>query len=318
MRSGQRRNLTVEYGLAILCVAVFILFSILQPAYFSAYNLMNLLMQTSLLALMACGLTIVMTLDEFDLSIGFLAGMTGAIAVVMVNRGFSPAFVFFAPIAIGAVAGLLNGFLVADAGLISFIATLGTGTVFSGLSFYISGGGTVAIGQMPPWFLFLGQGEILGIPVLIFLMFIVFLAFDIMLNYTQTGRTMYGIGSNCEAARIEGINIAKHKIIGFVISGAISGFCGFLIASRIGAAHPKAGEPFLLGAFAAVFMGMTMKGGQPNIIGTLLGAFLMREIQGGLSMVFVPASYQDFIAGLILVLGVAASYLIRNTQRDTA
>ena len=136
---GQRTNhmtlqrLLMDYGLILLFLATFIIFCILQERFYSMYNIINLFMQSSLLVIIAVGLTFVVSMDEFDLSIGFLASLAGAIAVKLVQSDFSPILVVLAPIIMGGIAGIINGLVVTRLGLISFVATLGTGTIFIGV-----------------------------------------------------------------------------------------------------------------------------------------------------------------------------------------
>lgn len=306
-----------HYSIVFAIVAAFAVFSILNPRFARLYNVLTVLQHASLLAVIATGLTLVLILDEFDLSFATLSSAAVCVSVNLVQTSLPGFVAVAAALGLGLFVGLVNGFLVAKLEMRSFIATLGTGTILTGFNYSVSGGETiVVVGGLPDWFNFLGQETFFGVSYLVPVMLIVVALATILVRYTALGRNMYGVGGNKEACLVAGVNVPAVQIAGFALGGLAAGLTGFLLASRLGGGHPLAGEKFLLQGFAAAFIGMTMRGGIANVIGTFLGAIFLAEIESGLTLVDVDYRYQYVVNGLIIVVFVCIAYVARNRLLD--
>ena len=302
-----------EYSMVLVVILVGIIFAIINPRFARLFNLLTILQHASMLAIIATGLTFVIILDEFDLSFAFLAGLGACLSVNVVQTDVPGFLAILTALGVGLLVGIVNGLLVTKLRLVSFIATLGTATIIVGLNFFVSGGRTiVVVGGLPEWFNFVGQEELFGISYITFVMIIVVVICVILAKFTQIGRNMYGVGGNVNASLVAGVNVDRTKMIAFMICGLLAGLTGYLMASRLGGAHPKAGDEFLMSGFAAVFIGMTMRGGIPNVIGTVVGAILIKMILNGLTMIGLTYTYQLAINGIIIIVFVSAAYTIRN------
>jgi ribose transport system permease protein len=301
-----------EYSIVIAILVLTIIFTLFNQRFIRLYNILTILQNASLLAIISAGLTLVVIIDEFDLSFAPLCSLAACMAVNVVQAPVPNFLAVVTPLAIGLTVGFLNGTLVSFFRMSSFIATLGTATIITGLSYFVSGGKTiVVVGGLPAWFNFLGQESFYRISYLVPIMILVAAICAFMVRYTHFGRNMYGIGGNKEACLVAGVNIRKTQLLVFVFCGLISGLTGFLLASRLGGGHPLAGDKYLLLGFAAVFIGMTNRGGIPNVLGTALGAILLTLLENGLTLARVDYTLQYVINGVILVLFVSFAYSIR-------
>lgn len=308
-----RTQLLREYSIALAIVLMAIVFIILNPRFARLFNILTILQHTSLLAIISSGLTLVLILDEFDLSFAPLCSLAVCLSVNVVQADTPGFLAVLTALGVGLLVGVVNGLLVAILRLTSFIATLGTATILTGMSYFVSGGKTiVVVGGLPDWFNFLGQEDFFGISYLVPIMVFIVILSSVLVKHTQLGRNMYGVGGNKEACVFAGVQIKRTQIIAFALCGLLAGFTGFLLASRLGGGHPLAGDKFLLQGFAAVFIGMTMRGGMPNVIGTALGALLLSVLQNGLTLIGVDYTYQYVINGFIIVAFVSAAYITRH------
>ena len=236
-----------EYSIAIAILVFVIIFTIINPRFIRLYNILTILQNASLLAIISAGLTMVVIIDEFDLSFAPLSSLAACMAVNVVQAPVPEFLAVVTPVAIGLMVGILNGTLVSFFRMSSFIATLGTATIITGLSYFVSGGKTiVVVGGLPEWFTFLGQESFYRVSYLLPIMIMVVALCAFIVRYTHFGRNMYGMGGNKAACLVAGIRIKKTQLLVFIISGMISGLTGFLLASRLGGGHPLAGDKYLL------------------------------------------------------------------------
>jgi len=299
-----------QYGTLIALLVVLIGFSILRPRVFPTIsNLINITRQISLLTIISTGATIATVVAEFDLSVGAMASFGGVLAAGFAVNGVNLVLSLFLPLGIAFLFGLGNGFLITRFRIFSFIATLSTGTVLGGLTFWYTGGATI-FGGIPDAFLWLGQGKLNLIPIPSILMLIVVVFFWFVFTWTEFGRRLYAIGGNPVAARLSGVNVTRDKTYAFGLSSLLAALTGIILASRLGSAHPTAGGGMLLQAYAAVFLGMTaFKAGIPNIWGTFIGSLLIGVIANGLTMLDVPYFLQDIVTGVIVILAVTLQHI---------
>ncbi|MDM9625344.1 ABC transporter permease [Rhizobium sp. S152] len=298
------RQVMKQYGgiflsLIVLCV----IFSITNQRFMSVANFLNVLQQVSVIAIAAFGMTWVILLGEIDLSIGSIiavAGMVGAQCFAF-GMGFVPALVL--TLAAGALLGLANGVLTAKFLLPSFIVTVATMGIYRGMVSLPTNGAPAMI--MEPTWTAIGTQSFVGIPIVIWVVAVLFLFNHILLSKTKFGRRAYLTGGNREAALYSGIKVDRLKIIIFMISGIMAAISGILLSSRLFSAQTNAGMSYELDAIAAAVLGGTsLAGGVGTMIGTLIGALIIGVLNNGMNMLSVPYFYQLIVKGLVILVAV--------------
>lgn len=303
------KSLMSKCGTSVGLLFLLIIFSLMRPdAFFTFNNMIIIVKQGAILTMIALGLTVVLTLQEFDLSIGFLASFVGMITTGLMSFNHIPTPVaIFIGLAVGCTVGAINGLIVTILQVPSLVATLGTGSALIGITFLYSNGAQISSG-IPTAFKAIGKGYVYGIPNLILIMtaFAVFLW--ILMNRVEAGRRMYAIGGNPSAAWLSGINLRKYRILGFCISGFGAGLGGLCLAAMLGVGHPQAAGGFLLDAFTAAFLGaVTLKEGEFHVVGTVIGVLILSVTLNGLTMLGAEFYTQNIIKGVILIGAVALS-----------
>ncbi|GAA4614361.1 ABC transporter permease [Saccharopolyspora hordei] len=285
-------------------IVVFVVLSIIAPSFLTADNLFNLGSQTSVNAVMAVGVTLVIITGGIDLSVGSVAALSGVVGVLlMAEHGLNPLVGIVGGIAVGAVAGLVNGLLVSVVGLPPFIATLGMLSVGRGLVLIATG--AVAVFGAPDSFRLLGQGVINSVPIPVLLIAVVAVLGHLVLTRTRLGRYAYVMGSNMEAARLSGVPVKRYTTLVYVLSGALAGLGGMIAASRINSGQPNFGEGLELDVIAAVVIGgASLFGGRGTVLGSLIGAFLVAVIRNGAVQLNIGTFYQNVLIGVIIWLAV--------------
>ncbi len=304
-------------GTLIGFACIFAFFWVNLPETFvSSRNLLNITQQVSMLAVVSFTMTAVMAMGDFDLSVGSMASLAGIVAAKMFVAGYSLWMALPAALAVGLAGGLANGFLVAYVGILPFIATLGTLTVFSGIAFWLSDGKTIFGSVIPePFAAFARSGLQLGttgmaIPNLTLVAIAVLVLIWIFLEQTIFGRRLYAIGGNAEAARLAGVRIKLLRFAAFGLSGVGAALAGLMLASRVASANPTQGAGLMLDAIAAVFLGMTMSDeGEPRVLFTLIGVLMLGVLGNGLTQMNVDSYVRQMITGAIIVAAVAAGSL---------
>ncbi|WP_182481438.1 ABC transporter permease [Nocardioides immobilis] len=320
---GDRRGATVEvlrkYGLLLAFCVVVIVFSVQRPETFPTWdNATSILTTAAAPLILAVGLTVVLVMRDFDLSFGAVIGAGAAAAVVgMVSHGLLPIIAILATLLLGAVVGFANGFLVAYLGGSSFVITLAMGTIVTGIEYAISDQTTI-YGGIPFSYMEIGQASTLGLSNLVWIAAVFSLAVALLLERTETGRYMYAIGGNAEAARLAGVRVKVLRLLGFVIVGVTASAVGVLISSQGASYSPNLGSAYLLPAFAAAFLGTAVfKPGEFTVAGTIVGVLFLGVIQTGLTMLNLPTWAINLIQGAILVVAVLFSQLERRSIRRT-
>jgi ribose transport system permease protein len=314
--SGKRTALVFisRYGTILGLLAMVVFFSIAAPNTFPTMaNLSNILSQASLTAIIAAGLTYTLVVGEFDLSVGFVASFIGLIVCgLMAKQGFPIPLAIIASLAVGTFIGCVNGLLVTKVGINAVIATLGVGTILTGVGFSYSAF-PIAVG-VPREFTMISIGRIFfGIPNPVVIMFALLGILWVVLNKTDLGQKMQAVGSNIEAARLSGIRVDRIKLFAFMTAGFCAALTGILLSSLLGSGTLGAGDGYLLNAFAAVFLGSaTIREGQFHIFGTLVGVMILAVGFNGLSIFGAPTHYQPIFKGGILVFAVGLSALARR------
>ena len=300
-----------RYGTVIGLLILFAVFTALKPTIFpTVRNFINIFNQISLLGICAAGLTVCLIMNEFDLSIGAIATLAAVL-----TAGWLPHMPLLAGVVavlvVSTIIGLINGLIITSLRVSSFMTTLGMMTVLTGFSYwYTSGSGAILYSGIPEGFLHIGKGTFFYIPYLVFFMIGILLVLHIVLNHTMTGRRMYAVGGNPEAARFGGIPIARLKILGFMISGMLAGLTGILLVARLGLAEPTIGDRFLFDSFTVAFIGAaSIRVGRFHILGTLIGTLILGTILNGFTLLDVPYHLQLVVQGAILIAAVTSAGL---------
>ena len=299
--------------LGFLAIILFFAFR-LPDTFLTARNLMNIGQQVSMLAVVAATMTIVMVMNDFDLSVGSMASLAGIVAATIFAMGYPVWMGLLAALLVGVAGGLLNGFLVSVIGILPFVATLGTLTIFSGLAFKISGGKTIFGRDIPPGFAgFARSGIELGdvkIPALSLVAAGVTLLCWFLLEQTSFGRRLYAIGGNREAAMLAGVRVVRLRLLAFALTGLGAAGAGLMYVARVASANPTQGSGLMLDAIAAVFLGMTMsRQGEPRVIFTLLGVLMLGILDNGLTQMKVDSYTREILVGVIVIAAVSVATL---------
>ena len=299
-----RHPLLRQYGgIVIALIILCTVFAIANSRFLSLANFMNIFQQVAVVAIAAFGMTWVILLGEIDLSVGSIiavAGMVGAQSLAL-GTGFPAALLI--TVAAGAILGAINGLLTARLLLPSFIVTVATMSIYRGLVSLPTGGAPLMISD-PNWQA-IGASHFLGVPLIIWILLVLFLANHIALSMTVFGRETYLTGGNREAALYSGIRVNRIKIIIFTLSGVMSAIAGILLSSRLYSAQTNAGLSYELDAIAAAVLGGTsLSGGVGTMPGTLIGALIIGVLNNGMNMLSVPYFYQLIVKGVVIIIAV--------------
>jgi len=284
-----------------------------NPAFFTLQNWLNILNQNAVLGIVAAGATLVMISGNFDISVGSLVGFSTTFAASLVMRGGSVAVAIFWGFVMAILGCTLNGVIVAKTKAPSFIITLATRSVYYGLALVVTGGVTQSLGGK---FATLGRGTTLGIHNPIFFFLGVYVLLFWFLRYTRTGRRIYAVGGNEEAAFLSGVNTQRVKILVYLMNGVFVGLAAMILLSRLGSALPSTGSGLELRAIAAVVIGgVPLTGGKGSALGTFLGVILMGLISNVLNLLNISAYYQEIAIGIIIAIAIIVSNLERMKRQ---
>ena len=300
------------YGAIVAVLLLSLLLSIASPYFLTTGNLSNILVQASVIALLAGGQTFVILTGGVDLAVGALTALCGAVAGhMMIKLGMPVAPALLAAVAIGAAVGLFNGYLVAFVGIPSFIVTLGGLTLWRGMAFEATGGFDNA--GMPAPLPFIGYGELLGVPMPIVISGLYFVVMAFVLSSTKLGRYVYAMGSNEMGARQVGIHIKGYKLAVYVVSGLSCALGAIVLMARMDSSSGKMAQMFELDAIAAVILGGTsLFGGRGSIWGSLLGAILITMVRNGMNLLEISQFKQMMAIGAVVIVAVWIDVLRRQ------
>ena len=301
------RELIGRYGTALAGLALILFFLIFAPNFASTMNIINVLKDTSFLAILALGFALAFTVAELDLSVAEMASLAAVVCGWLVHAQYPPAVAVSAALGVGIVLGTLNGYGVTVLRIPSLIMTLGTAAIAKGFAFMITQG-VAFVGRWPVGFTGLARGYSFGIPNLVLWMAGATLFAYGLVKWTRTGAHMVATGEADEAARLAGIATARMKRIGLLLSGVFAGLMAMLLAANLSSAAPNMAGDYLLYAIAAVLLGMTMfEPGKPNIPGTVFAALVLKVLGNGLVLMGAPYYIQDIVLGVIIIGSVAFS-----------
>lgn len=296
-----------ELGIGLALFIEVLLFWQLSPHFLTTANILNVSLQTSITAIIAAGMTLVILTAGIDLSVGALVAFTGVVAtsVLQLELPFSLSLPLAVAVgfSIGAASGVLAGLFVTKFNITPFIVTLALMTIWRGAAYMYTGGRPVW--GLPEAFGFLGSGRVFGIPVPTVIMITVYVATYVVLTHTRFGRHVYAVGGNKEAARLSGINTSRTLMQVYIMCGVLAALSGILLASRMNSGQPNAGLMYELDVIAAVVVGGTsLFGGRGSIIGTFVGAMLIGVLRNGLNLLDVDSYVQMVVLGVVILLAV--------------
>jgi erythritol transport system permease protein len=327
--------LLLRFRTVIALLVIIIIFAFLSNTFLTWQNILLMTRHVAINAFLAIGMTLVIVSGGIDLSVGSILGLCGMVVGYLIDAGlplhifgvviyFHTWFIMLIAIAAGALIGSANGLIITKLNVAPFIATLGMLYVARGLALLSNNGSTFPFlsgqkGLGNTGFPFLGEGDILGVPVPIWLLVVVALIAAFVANRTPFGRHIYAVGGNERAARLSGVRVNAIRFYVYLISGACAALSGLVVTSQLVAAHPASGETYELNAIAAAVLGGTsLMGGRGTIGGTIIGSFVIGILADGLVMVGVSDFWQMVIKGVVIIVAVAIDQLQVNISRVAA
>jgi ribose/xylose/arabinose/galactoside ABC-type transport system permease subunit len=312
----------------VFLLVLMLIFSILEPRFFSELNLFNVMRQISITGLIALGMTFVILTGGIDLSVGSVVAFAGLVSAAL-NKGSSanslslseavavgyPLYVSIGAAAlVGLGAGLIQGIAITKLNVPPFVVTLGGLSAFRGAALLYSGGGPIS--SFDAGYRVWGQGKLGPVPVPVIIFLAAALLCHVALRHTRYGRHIYAVGGNAEAARLSGLNVKALTLSVYVIVGLFAGLAGFVLSARLNAAEAVAGQGYELTVIASVVIGGTsLFGGIGGVAGTVVGAILIGVLINGLVLMNVSPYVQQIIIGVIIVLAVAFDRFVKGTPR---
>ena len=289
-------------------IALFVGLAIASPHFLTSTNLSSVVRQTAVINIMALGMTIIIVSGGIDLSVGAILAMGGLLGTMAMQDGASIPVGIAVGLATGLVWGLINGTLITRLRIAPFIVTLGTLGIARGLTLIISNG--LPVHRIPPGFSFLGEGNLLGVPFVLWILVLCAGLTHFILEHTRMGRYAFAIGSNEDAAVYAGIPVAFHTTAVYAFGGMLTGLAGMIEASRLMTGQPTAGQGYELQAIAAVVIGGgSLHGGEGSVVGTLVGAFIMGLLANGSDLLGISPYLQQAIIGAVIILAVTVDEL---------
>lgn len=315
-RSDAMQRVLAFAGLIVLFVG----FSLASPNFFQFNNIVGILISTAVNGILALGVTYVIITAGIDLSIGTVMTLSAVMTGVFITNMELPVFVgVLGGMTTGALCGLVNGILISRFKLPPFIATLGMLNIAKGLALVISDLRPIYFSDTPA-FNDLSMGSLLGkvipgfaIPNAVLVLFGAAIVASLILSKTVLGRYTFALGSNEEATRLSGVNVATWKTAVYTLCGMFAGLAGVIMAARLNSAQPSLGQGYELDAIAAAVIGGTsLSGGEGTMLGTIIGAFVISTLTNGLRILSVPQEWQTVVTGVILVVAVYADIARRR------
>src|SRR5262245_50765002 len=287
----------------VTLIALFVGLAIASPHFLTTTNLSSVVRQTAVINIMALGMTLIIVSGGIDLSVGAILAMGGLLGTMAMEKGQPIPLGVLVGILTGCLCGFVNGFLTTRLKINPFIVTLGTLGIVRGTTLIISNG--LPVHQIPKEFSFLGEGNVLGVPFVLWILLACAVIVHVIMEHTKLGRYAFAIGSNPDAAYYAGIPVAFHTTAVYAIGGALTGLAGMIEASRLMTGQPTAGQGYELQAIAAVVIGGgSLRGGEGSVVGTLIGAFIMGLLSNGSDLLGISPYVQQAIIGAVIILAV--------------
>jgi ribose transport system permease protein len=318
IKSIESRNTFVKvvksYSLYLAFLAIFIVFSSLNENFLSINNILNIIVQSAIIAIIAVGQTMVILTSGIDLSVGSIVGAVGIVIGLLMVAGYSIPIAILVGVVTGAILGSINGLIITFGRVPAFITTLGMMGMARGFGLALNEGKPVA--GLPMAFEKIASTRVWGIPSFVFYTIIIYVIMFVILERTKFGRHIYAIGGNRDAARLSGVKVKVVELFVYILSGLFAGFGSVLLTARLNYATPVAGANYELDTIAAVVIGGTaLSGGQGKVIGTLVGALMLGILRNGLTILNVSSFFQQIIIGAVIIVAVFADKV--NEKKNT-
>lgn len=308
---NRARQVVPQAGLMLGLVVLCVLLTLLSANFLTTSNILNVILQASVFAILAFGMTFVILTAGIDLSVGSVLALSGAVMASM-TTSYGPVAGIVIGLVVGALIGTVNGLFVTVAKVAPFITTLAMLAIARGLTYVYTQGAPIRVRSSG--FNVFGQGLAAIVPVPVILMFIIFFVCLLVLTQTRFGRYVYAIGSNPEVTRLSGIPINRYVVLVYAISGLCAAIGGLILTGRLASADPNNGTGYELQAIAAVVVGGTsLFGGRGGVFGTLLGALIIAVVSNGLVLLNVNAFWQQVVSGAIILLAVLTDSVRRKS-----
>jgi len=290
--------------LLILLLLLITVITCVSPLFLSWRNVRNIFMQNAITGILAAGMTMVMISGGIDLSVGNQLSFMGCFLSLLINNGIFDGFAVLIVIVFSTLLSLVSGLIIANTRVQPFIITLGLMSVYKALALITSNGSDMPIRT----FTWLGQTQIFGIILPVWIFLLLFLVVGLTLKFTRFGRNIYSLGSNEQAAFISGVATKRLKVTIYTLNGLIVGLASSVILSRLGSAVPTMGDGYEMSAIAACAIGgITLSGGMGGAFGAFLGVLFLGIVRNGLNMMSVPSFYQYLVNGVIIIIAVLLS-----------
>ena len=298
-----------ELVVLVATIAMGAVFTIINTDFLTWRNFLTILQRMVLNSILAVGMMFTIITGGIDLSIGCTFAITGITVATITVNGINPIIGIIAGLAVGAVLGLFNGFLVTNLKLQPFIATLGTMSLYRGIAYVVTGGQPVT--NVPDSFRNIFNGQMFaGIRYYVVVMIAVFVIAHIILEKRRTGDYLYAVGGNEEAAKLSGVNVNKTKYIAYIICGVCAAIAGLVMLASLGSAESTAGQGYETNAIAAAAIGGTrMAGGKGTAFGTFIGGLMLAVLQVGMVVINVDSFWQYVVTGIIIIVASYFEYI---------
>jgi ribose transport system permease protein len=309
------RDILSSAGVLVALIVLSIIIAILSPDFLKVGNLMNIARQSAINSLIAVGMLLAILTAGIDLSVGSILALSTVVTAILIkNLGINPILGMIVGLGVGAFLGLLNGLMLTKLHLPHpFISTLGMMNIARGLALILTK--ATPISGFPPVVQFIGAANVGVVPVSFIVVIVVYIIYHIFLTRTPTGRYIYAVGGNIEAARLSGINVEKVLVIVYTLSGFMAAMGGLVLMGRVNAAYPLAGLGYEMDAIAAVIIGgASFMGGVGTVWGTFVGAIIITVIRNGLNLLGVSAEWQTVIIGVVIIGAVYMDVLRRRME----
>lgn len=316
MQNRKIVNTINTYRSVMILFVICMVAAILSPSFLSITNLFNVMKQITVAGIVACGMAFVILSGGIDLSVGSIVGLSGVMAAGVLASTGNVFLAVCTAIGLGILCGILNGLWIAQCGIPPFIATLGMMILLRGCILVYTKGSPIPI--KVEGYKYLGKGDILGIPVPIIILIILYLTGHFLLTQTAYGRSVYAFGGNREAARLSGISIKKTEWLVYIMNGFMCGVAAVVLTARLGSAQSTSGEGIEMDAIAAVILGGTsLTGGVGYVLPTVVGAMIIGIIDNILTLMNVNPHATNIVKGAIILIAVLVDKKVKDLSAKT-
>lgn len=304
----------IQIGALLGLLLLIIILTVTTNTFMSYGNIINVLRQITINAILAFGMTFVILTGGIDLSVGSIAAVAGLVAVYTANLGLHPLLVILLSLAAGAALGAFNGIVITKGKIVPMVATLATMSIIRGIAYVATEGRPIRLLEIS--FAEIGIGYFMAIPIPVIVLAIAFVFSVILLGKSRFGRHVYILGGNKETARLSGINVNRVMTMVFVLSGMFAALSGLIVSARLYSAQPTTGDDYAMDAISAAILGGTsLSGGIGTISGTLIGALIIGILNNGMNLLSIPSYYQMIVKGVVIL---GAILLDVNRGKDNA